>query len=69
MPVMDGSTAAIQIRKNHPALPIIAQTAHAAHNEIAIFESAFDDYITKPFTKEKIRNTLRKFLDKRSSTK
>ena len=62
MPVMDGYTAALRIRETKPQLPIIAQTAYAAQVEVAQYGSAFDDYITKPFTKEKINSCLSRFL-------
>jgi PAS domain S-box-containing protein len=55
MPKMNGYEAARLIRVFKPHLPIIAQTAHAAQSEIEKFQDVFDDYITKPFTKEKIR--------------
>jgi len=64
MPVLDGYAAALRIREIKPGLPIIAQTAHAAQSEVAQFEGAFDDYITKPFTKDKISNSVGKFLRK-----
>lgn len=63
MPLLDGHKAAKIIREFKPQLPIIAQTAHAAQAEIERFRDVFDDYITKPFTNEKIRNTFSKFFD------
>ncbi|MBE0662351.1 MAG: PAS domain S-box protein [Bacteroidales bacterium] len=64
MPKMDGYAAARLIREFKPQLPIIAQTAHAAQTEIEKFQDVFDDYITKPFTKEKIRNLFEKNFDR-----
>jgi PAS domain S-box-containing protein len=65
MPVLDGYGAALLIREFKPDIYIIAQTAHAAQSEIEQFKDAFDDYITKPFTKEKIRSGLEKHVIKR----
>jgi CheY-like chemotaxis protein len=58
MPVLDGYAAALLIRKIKPDLPIIAQTAHAAPSEIRQYGDAFDAYLTKPFTREKITKQL-----------
>jgi PAS domain S-box-containing protein len=62
MPVLDGYEAALLIRELRPDLYIIAQTAHAAQSEIVQYKDAFDDYITKPFTKEKIKSCVEKFV-------
>jgi PAS domain S-box-containing protein len=64
MPVMNGFTAARIIRELKPGLPIIAQTAHAVQSEIEAYSDAFDDYITKPFTKHKIENVIKKYFFK-----
>ncbi len=52
MPIMDGYTAAKEIRKFNKKIVIIAQTAYARPNEkdIAI-KSGCNDYITKPINK------------------
>lgn len=63
MPGMNGHEAAGHIRTFRPDLPIIAQTAHAAQSEIALYAGAFDDYLVKPFTREKIRQLLQKYID------
>lgn len=60
---MNGHEAAGHIRTFRPDLPIIAQTAHAAQSEIALYAGAFDDYLVKPFTREKIRQLLQKYID------
>jgi PAS domain S-box-containing protein len=64
MPVMNGYEAALEIRKIMPAIPIVAQTAYADQSEIARYHHAFDDYITKPFTKEKLIRVIGQFLGK-----
>lgn len=64
MPVLDGYNATLRIREFKPDLYIIAQSAHAAQSEIEHYKDAFDDYVTKPFNKEKIKDCLAKFLNK-----
>ncbi len=49
MPVMDGIEAVKEIRKQHPEIPIIAQTAYAmAEEREACLDAGCNDYITKP---------------------
>jgi PAS domain S-box-containing protein len=60
MPVMDGYTAAKLIREFRPLLPIVAQTAYATSQNIEKFRDAFDDYITKPYTADKLSEIIRK---------
>ena len=49
MPVMDGYTASIEIRKQNKNIPIIAQTAFTLEmNEIKCSEAGCNAYITKP---------------------
>jgi PAS domain S-box-containing protein len=62
MPVMNGYAAARIIKELKPDLPIIAQTAHAVQSEIEAYNDAFDDYITKPFTKTVISRAINKFM-------
>lgn len=62
MPVLNGYEAAKQIRAIKHGLPIVAQTAHSPQQEIEQYRDAFDDYITKPFTRDVIRRVLHKFL-------
>ncbi len=63
MPKMDGYTAAKIIKEIKPKLPIIAQTAHAAQSEIELYRDVFDDYITKPFTAEKLKSAFNKLFN------
>jgi CheY-like chemotaxis protein len=61
MPVIDGLLATVQIKKIHPNLPVIAQTAYAFSEEKSIvFSYGCDDLITKPTG----RNDLLKLIDK-----
>ena len=62
MPLMDGHKATLLIKEFRPNLTIIAQTAHAINIEIEKFGKAFDDYLTKPITSEKLTNILNKHL-------
>ena len=71
MPKMDGYEATQQIRvqeralssKDNPSITIIALTAHALPGDrercLAV---GMDDYLSKPFTMEDLRNTLGKWM-------
>jgi signal transduction histidine kinase/ActR/RegA family two-component response regulator len=63
MPIMDGHKAAMLIKKFRPYLKIIAQTAYATNVEIERFGKAFDDYLTKPLTSEKLTSILNKHIN------
>jgi signal transduction histidine kinase/CheY-like chemotaxis protein len=63
MPVMDGYTAAAEILKFMPEVPIIAQTAYTDNEDInRVFRSGFSDFIEKPVTKNQLISVLEKFL-------
>lgn len=63
MPEMDGYEATAEIRKTHPHLPIIAQTAYAmTEDKIRVLESGFSEYISKPIKKDKLLEVLGQFL-------
>ena len=62
MPVMDGETAAKEIKKMKPFLPIIAQTAYILEDDKNKSYSVFDDYLTKPIKREVLSEKLEKFL-------
>jgi PAS domain S-box-containing protein len=63
MPVMDGYSAAKQIKKIRPDLPIIAQTGYALSNEKEKYsENAFDDYVSKPIDEELLIQKFSKFI-------
>lgn len=62
MPVLDGFAATERIKGFRPDLPVIAQTAHAAQAHIDSFKTVFDDYITKPFTKEKLKLVISHYI-------
>lgn len=68
LPDMDGLTAARTIREHEhaskaPRTPIIALTAHALHeHREACLAAGMDEYLSKPFTRSQLRNTLRRWL-------
>jgi len=61
MPVMDGYMATELIKKTHPNLPVIAQTAFVTEKEKAM-ACGCDDFISKPFKKEVLLSIIRKHL-------
>jgi signal transduction histidine kinase/CheY-like chemotaxis protein len=63
MPVMDGIEAAGIIKNNLGFnKPIVAQTAYATSNEVQNYSKHFDDYITKPTTREMLLKSLKQHL-------
>ncbi|NRA15462.1 MAG: response regulator [Oceanospirillaceae bacterium] len=65
MPVMNGITAAREIRSSISAqqLPIIAMTAHAFQSDAqSSFDAGMNAHITKPIEPEILYNTLSNFL-------
>lgn len=60
MPIMDGYTAATQLREEGYAGPIIALTAHAmAEDRNRCVEAGCTDYTTKPVDREKLIDLVR----------
>ena len=56
MPVLDGTEAMLEIRKNKPQLPIIALTAYASKSdEHKFLDSGFNAYFPKPITPDKLK--------------
>ncbi|MCB1957248.1 MAG: response regulator [Rhodocyclaceae bacterium] len=63
MPVMDGYEAAARIRKDHPALPIIALTAHAMKSEkTRVLAAGMNDLLTKPIDQAGFYKALCRWL-------
>lgn len=66
MPVMDGYTAAVEIRKlNGPVsrIPIVAMTAHAMSGDRQkCIDVGMNEYITKPIKKEVVARVLAQML-------
>ena len=63
MPQMDGRVATKEIKKLHPDLPVIAQTAYAFDDEReTILHDGFDAYLSKPIQRKEVQNILDKYL-------
>jgi len=63
MPVMDGYAATREIRKILPDLPVIALTAYAYESDREKALSAgCTDYLSKPVSKTKLLETMKKYL-------
>lgn len=63
MPVMDGLTATGLIKLERPDLPVIALTAYAlSGDKDKAINAGCDEYISKPFNKQDLMATMRKFL-------
>jgi len=63
MPVLDGYSAAKQIKQIRNNLPIIAQTAYALDSERKKYtEPVFDDYITKPLQMDDLVQKVAGFI-------
>ncbi len=63
MPIMDGHTAAMQIKVFRPNLPIWAQTAYALQHEHDRYIKTFDDYIIKPINQNELNQKLLKYIE------
>ena len=65
MPNLDGLDATKIIRELSPGVPIIALTAFAYdHDRKASLEAGCNDFLTKPFTQEKLKETIKKWVNK-----
>ena len=64
MPIMNGYQASKQIRKFHPKLIIIAQSADALSHKKDQYGDIFDDYITKPIDREALVQKVKKYQRK-----
>ncbi|MCD4833317.1 MAG: response regulator [Bacteroidales bacterium] len=63
MPDLNGLEATIEIKKDFPNLPIIAQTAYAMEeDEDASMEAGCDDYISKPIRPENLLAIMSKYI-------
>ena len=64
MPNLDGIDATRIIRELAPDIPIIALTAYAyEHDKQAALKAGCNDFLTKPFTQEVLKETIKKWLD------
>jgi len=65
MPIMNGYEATEQIKRSHPNIPIIAQTAFAfKEDEEKMLKSGFDGYLSKPIDQSELIKIVQKFLHK-----
>lgn len=63
MPVMDGVTATIEIRKFDSKIPIIAQTAYAYREDYQrALDAGCNDYIAKPIHEEELNKKIKSLL-------
>ncbi len=63
MPDLNGLEATIEIKKDFPNLPIIAQTAYAMEeDEDASIEAGCNDYISKPIRPENLLTIMSKYI-------
>ena len=63
LPKINGREAMLEIKKNRPELPVIAQTAFAMSGDKEKYlESGFDDYVSKPIIMDEILTKISKFL-------
>jgi CheY-like chemotaxis protein len=68
MPIMDGYTAIKAIKKERPAIYIIAQTAYAMKDDKEkAFSAGCDDYITKPVNGVILKRLLRNSISSKTS--
>lgn len=64
MPDLNGLEATIEIKKDFPKLPIVAQTAYAMEeDEEASIKAGCNDYISKPIRPEYLLTIMSKYLD------
>lgn len=75
MPMMDGYTATIELRKrekqqgNHSSIPIIAMTAHALKGDREkCLEVGMNDYISKPIDINALEEVVEKWLKVKNSS-
>lgn len=65
MPVMDGYSATSNLREQGCSLPIIAVTAHAMKEDLVkCIEAGCDDYLSKPFRRDRLINLVSKYCSK-----
>ncbi|MFH2094353.1 MAG: PAS domain S-box protein [Bacteroidota bacterium] len=63
MPDMDGITAAGEVKKKRPELPVIAQTAYALSGlDSEFMKKNIDAFITKPISENEIISLLNRYL-------
>lgn len=69
MPGMDGIQTLLQIRENHPDLPVIMLTGlNDAETAVQALRAGANDYLTKPFELKRLFDTLRQAKAERRQT-
>lgn len=69
MPNMNGFEALKLIKKTHPKLPIVAQTAFSSAEDIEKIKAAgFDDFISKPISEEALKIVLKGIIKLQKNT-
>lgn len=64
MPEMNGYEATQVIKKTHPEIPIIAQTAYAlAGEKEKILEAGCNDYLSKPIMGKVLLEKIEKYIN------
>lgn len=59
LPILDGYEAMRRIKKNHPGIPIIAQTAYTFDNdERRCLAAGFNGYLSKPIKDHKLQRLM-----------
>ncbi len=63
MPVLDGYEATKIIKKDNrfKNIPVVALSAHAIKDVVAKYHTIFDDYLTKPVSREDLLKSVAKF--------
>ena len=70
MPIVDGFEALKLIKAFRPNLPIVAQTAFSStEDRERVFKEGFDDFISKPISKEALKEVINKQKAIRQSNK
>ena len=65
MPNLGGLDATRIIRELSPDVPIVALTAFAYdHDRKAALDAGCNDFLTKPFTQEVLKETINKWVNK-----
>lgn len=66
MPVMDGVTATVELRKKYSDIPVVALTANVFEEaRERCFKAGMNDFLTKPFNRDTIISTVEKWILKK----